>query len=917
MQGSAFAFLRYWGLRARSIALLLVTLVPLLGLALYWTLWEIETARLRVDRDAQELADLVSAQVGRRVGWAHELLSVLSQLTAVRDLKSHAPDRLQLFREILSASPHLANLGLVLADGSVLTTGVPLPSGQAISLKDRPWFQAVMASGRPAVGGFQIGRIIRGPDVIVAHPVFGDGPRPAAVVYGALRLTPLPEEFAGIAIPRGAAWRVVDGQGLVLLDSQPGAEIGAPLRPRRNMVYAQASVPRTPWLVTVSIPRAAALRQAWEPLLRVGAPALLILLLAASVGIGIARGTWRPLRALAAAVRRAGATPAPVAFPTDLGGEVGDVARAFQETLERLTKRQEELAALLDATRMLGASLDVDATLQAIVKQAGLISGAPAVRLFLLDEAGDVLRCRVGIGIPHGEIRHHVVPIGQSFSGEVALVRRPLAVETIVGDPRNADPEFSHRHGLVSYLGLPIIAGDRLVGVLVFNTSEPRVYRDEEITLLSAFAQQAAVALENARLFAEVNRSYDSLRQAQEELIRAEKLRALGQMAAGIAHDLNNMLAAVLGQAELLRLQVADPVVQRGLATLETAAADGAQIVRRLQEFARQRTEAPLGVVDLAATVRDALEITRPRWKDEPQRRGRTIEIRADLEELPPILGRAAEVREVLTNLIFNAVDAMPDGGTLTLAAHQVRADVAPSAVRRSDGTPDPEPAPHPTAAPPHSGEFVELAVSDTGVGMTEETRRRAFDPFFTTKGVQGTGLGLSAAYGVMERHRGSIAVASTPGCGSTFTLRFQVAAAEAPPAPGGAIRTLPAKRILLIDDDPMVRETAARLLDSAGHTVLVAESGPAGLRRLAEGPVDIVLTDLGMPEMTGWEVARAVRGHSPRTPVLLLTGWGDQFQDAAERSLVDGVLGKPFRLEDLLRALAKAIAAREGAATE
>jgi signal transduction histidine kinase len=659
------------------------------------------------------------------------------------------------------------------------------------------------------------------------------------------------------------------------MDSRPSPEIGAPLRPIRNMVYAQATVPQTPWLVAVGLPQATALRQAWEPLLRVGVPAILILLVAAGTGLLVARGTWRPLQVLAAAVRRVGIAPAPLAVPTDLGGEVGEVAHAFQETLARLTKRQEELAALLDATRALGASLDVDATLQAIVEQARLISGAPFVRLFLLDEAAQVLRCRVGIGIPPAEIQDHTVPIGQSFSGEVARTRASLVVESIVQDPRNTDPDFSRRHGLVSYLGLPVVAGDRLLGVLVFNTGAPRTYREEEITLLSAFAQQAAVAIENARLFAEVNRSYDSLRQAQEELVRAEKLRALGQMAAGIAHDLNN-------------LQVSDPAVQRGLAILETAAADGAQVVRRLQEFARQRAEVPLGVVDLAAAVRDALEITRPRWEDEPQRRGRRIEVRADLPPLPPILGRTADVREVLTNLILNAVDAMPDGGTLTFAGRRL---------------------PLPQAA-------AELVVSDTGVGMTDEIRRRVFDPFFTTKGVQGTGLGLSVVYGIMERHGGSVAIDSAPGRGATFTLRFLAADTE-PPAPKGGPPRLSAKRILLLDDEPMVRETAARLLESAGHVVLTAESGSEGLRRLAEEPVDIVLTDLGMPGMTGWEVARAVRARDPRLPIVLLTGWGEQSLDPADRRLVDGILGKPFQLEGLLRAVGAAIAARAGTVTE
>ncbi|HEX7548081.1 MAG TPA: ATP-binding protein, partial [Candidatus Methylomirabilis sp.] len=262
---------------------------------------------------------------------------------------------------------------------------------------------------------------------------------------------------------------------------------------------------------------------------------------------------------------------------------------------------------------------------------------------------------------------------------------------------------------------------------------------------------------------------------------------------------------------------------------------------------------------------------------DEVQRRGHTIHVHVALDDLPPILGHAPEIREALTNLIFNAVDAMPDGGTLTLAG----------------------------SAPPG---WITLQMTDTGIGMPEAVRQKVFEPFFTTKGVKGTGLGLSVVYGIMERHGGRVDVTSVPGQGTTFTLRFQ----QAPPGPsGGAPAPQPAARaslrILVIDDEAAVRRTMTELLRAAGQTVLVAESGPAGLAHLAHTLPDLVLTDLGMPEMSGAEVARRVKAVHPRLPVILLTGWGDTAKlPKADRQSVDRVLGKPVRLADLLRVVAE-----------
>jgi signal transduction histidine kinase/CheY-like chemotaxis protein len=406
---------------------------------------------------------------------------------------------------------------------------------------------------------------------------------------------------------------------------------------------------------------------------------------------------------------------------------------------------------------------------------------------------------------------------------------------------------------------------------------EARRYSAAELAYLTSFADQAAIAIEHARLFAELNLSYQDLRQAQDELVRSEKLRALGQMAAGITHDLNNALAAILGQVQLLGMGAVDPVVREGLSRLETVAMDGAQIVRRLQGFARQQPLEPLGPCDLAQLVQEAVELTRPSWRDEPQRRGIIIEVDTGLAPLPLVLGQPAEIREALTNLVLNAVDAMPRGGQLRIRG-------------RTDG------------------DWVVLEVTDTGTGMSEEVRKRIFDPFFTTKGKLGTGLGLSVVYGIMERHGGRIEVGSVPGRGTTFTLCFRIAPAikAVPSIREGS--PLPPRRLLIVDDDPTVRHTLANLLRSAGHEVIEADGGSEGLARLADSSVDLVLTDLGMPGVSGWDIARASRERRPGLPVVLLTGWGDQpgMEESRERGLVDRVLGKPIRLEDLQAVIAE-----------
>jgi CheY-like chemotaxis protein len=258
-------------------------------------------------------------------------------------------------------------------------------------------------------------------------------------------------------------------------------------------------------------------------------------------------------------------------------------------------------------------------------------------------------------------------------------------------------------------------------------------------------------------------------------------------------------------------------------------------------------------------------------------------DVRVETVPVPAVSADPSEIREVLINLVLNALDAMPDGGVVTLR----------------------------TAA---EGGHVLCAVSDTGIGMTEDVRRRVFDPFFTTKAEKGTGLGLSVAYGIITRHGGEIDVRSEPWRGSTFTIRLPRAPSLGPRRESAAVVEPPRPgKILLIDDEEAVRQTLADVLMSQGHAVSHCADGRTGLARLHAESFDLVFTDLGLPGLSGWEVTRLVKLRQPETPVILITGWGDQIgPEEAQTRGVDFLLAKPFELDGVRAVVAEALARRD-----
>jgi PAS domain S-box-containing protein len=578
-----------------------------------------------------------------------------------------------------------------------------------------------------------------------------------------------------------------------------------------------------------------------------------------------------------------------------------------------ITERKRAEVALRDRTAQLEAvravsaefirELDLDRLLTLLVQRVMRLLGVPTASIRLWEEASGLLMPLGWTAGASSEIVRLPFRLGEGVAGAAAQRRTGLLVNDFRTSPYATPALLAAPH--TAALAEPLLYHDRLVGVIsVDNGTTGRLFTPDDQALLRLFADQAAIAIENARLYTEATRSLQDLQKAQDALVQTEKLRALGQLAGGIAHDLNNKLMVILGQAEILRLTVAHPALAQGLAPLEEAATASAAVVRQVLDFGRQHASVAHTPIALAPVVEEALALTRAQWKDAAERQGASITIHTALADLPPVLGQAAELQKALVQVIGNAVEAMPTGGTLTLAGRVVD--------RWTGGVVDVREPIHPsTASPIHPvSSWVELTVTDTGVGIPAEIQPDLFDPFFTTKGVQRTGLGLAVVYGTLQRHGGTITVTSAPGQGTTFTLRLPAAPAAAPgPAaarPGGTPR-----RLLVIDDEPQVRETLAGLLRAAGHTVTEAASGPAGLALLGTIPVDCVLTDLGMPEMTGWEVAKAVTASWPNLPVLLLTGWGDQTADAPPGHRVARVLSKPIRREELLAVIAEVTGGR------
>ena len=590
-------------------------------------------------------------------------------------------------------------------------------------------------------------------------------------------------------------------------------------------------------------------------------------LAAVACGRWIALRITAPLRQLAQGTEALSAGEMSHRVPVKGAKELADLVRAYNVMMDRVQEKAEESAQFRTALEALNASLEWQ-----VHERTRALKESEAQYKTLVEHSPDSILIVQGgrvrfvnrafietFGITEEQALTPEFDLGRIFDPTSAALARGSLEAWERGEPskpaevlgRDASGNFHHlelRGSRIEYRGAPAAE------CLLVDTTEAK--------------------------------------RLQERLTETEKLRALGELAGGVAHDFNNLLGAIIGRVQLLRRRGFNREIDLEMAVVEKAAQDGRETIRRIQDFSRTRRDKKFSVIDLGELLRDAAEITRTRWKDEAVSRNVRIDLKVDAPTPAFVLANASELREVFTNLVLNAVDAMPQGGRLDLICRQ-------------------------------EGERVFAEVSDTGVGMTETIRRQLFDPFFTTKGSRGMGLGMSVAYGIVTRHEGKIEVRTALGKGTRFVLEFRAAERSAISVAGGDGAAMPQLlrpgRILVIDDEPEVAAVVRDVLVAEGHAVDVAASGTEGVRLASIADFDMVFTDLGMPDISGWQVADQIAQVKPGLPVALVSGWGSSLdEDEAKRRGIVAIVHKPFDIAELVRAateiLSEAMAERSDA---
>lgn len=654
------------------------------------------------------------------------------------------------------------------------------------------------------------------------------------------------------------------------------------------------------WTVVLSEPKSVALAPMTDFRYTFSMVVLLSLWIVSLLSLVQIRRSLVPLEKLQEGTRRIADRDFASPVLVESGDEFQELARSFNTMADRLSKQFNTLAAISEIDRAVLSTLDTE-----------------RIVAIVLARVTEVLPCQgVGVALQDGQVPEvgwmHLRTQDDPDRTMVEPVQLALdALKQLQEDQpylrydKQFVPAFLEplaKRGLHAFLVLPLFRAEQVSGFIALGYEHSPKLDQEDYEQARQLADQVAAALANADDVAQRRRAEEGLlksnkrleealgelKSTQKQMIQQERLRALGQMASGIAHDFNNTLSPIVGFSELLLLNPNTldnrEKVTEHLRIINTAARDATRVVAHLRDFYRKRVEEDVsGSVHLNKLVEQTIQLTQPKWKDQALAAGVTIKLETDLREVPPIAGNESELREVLTNLIFNAVDAMPKSGTLALRTR-----------------PD--------------GDHVLLEVSDSGVGMSAEVRQQCLEPFFSTKGERGTGLGLSMVYAIIRRHHGVIDIESEPGKGTTFRLRLPIQSAAGQPTQVVDASSLwTALHVLVVDDDPLVGRVTTEYLTAMGYTAETAASGSDALAMFSPDRFGLVMTDQGMPGMSGDRLAQAIKERSPETPVIMLTGAGQmKVGEAPQWDAVDVLANKPLTMETLRAALAKAKAWHE-----
>jgi len=572
------------------------------------------------------------------------------------------------------------------------------------------------------------------------------------------------------------------------------------------------------------------------------------------------------------------------------------------------SRQARQLRLLQDVSHQIAAALEVDVVLARLVEAISSSLGYPFVTAALVEDGYLVTRHIVappGIELP-------LLPDKLSLDGPGVSIWAVHHAQPVVCNDVTRDPRFLFRPEISttrSEMVVPLRGRFAVLGVIDLQADHTDAFDNRDLELIATLAEYTTTAIENARLYAaaqersreleqlyqnermllaDMENSYNELlytltelERRDEQIQRNGRLSALGELASGVAHDFNNLLAGILGNTQLLIMDEIDVERRRMLYVIEQAAQDGATTVRRIQEFARTSKPQVEETVNLAEVIDGALAITRPRWHNLAQREGRAIQVRSEIDAPLLVLGNAAELRELLINLIVNAIDALPSGGDLTLRL-----------IERHDCT---------SGAEQH---LAVLEVSDSGIGIPPVLHERIFDSFYSTKlDGKGSGLGLAMCRQIAARHNGRIELHSAAGQGTTFRVLLPIVQQSAAPVPTQAAPPPSlALRVLVVDDDPAVREVLTRVLQRAGHEVTRVASAEEALEQFAPLQYDLIFTDLSLSGMDGATLLRHVRARDPQIVAVIVTGWGKLEAGQHQALGAAAVLTKPFNVSEVLQ---------------
>ena len=921
----------HFSLKRKLALLILGVSLPFFLLWAYGYQNDIREASQRANDQVLRIADSSARQVQNLVEETQNLVHLLADVPVLRSEGRASRDAFLI--RINNTFPAIYNILVTDRAGNVrgsgLDPGIPVPK----NVGDRSYFSQALASNEPVLGEPLLEWSSHRVMIPISFAIRDQAKNPTGIVVAFLDPLKLQETWGGISLPANSVITLFNQQRLILARSlQPKGFVGtyipaeAPLvqqilREGRGIARATYQTDRftrvagfsqvkgTPWYVNVGIPVSEVLGPIRKKSIFEGVLMLAAMFVALVVAVRLGKKIVGPVGQLVVAADKLAHEDyegARVSIPSQ--DEIGHLGSRFEEMrvklhhaklekekwgvhlAEEVAGRTAELTALNDLANTVSQSLNLDHVLSLALAKACEICEVSHGIICLLDKATQEVVLKVHQGFPPEKIeRISRFKVGEGVIGRVFRENSPIIVEDIAHDPSykkltrsRLAVEMGHR----SLAFLPLQASGEILGVMGVLSLHPKIFSEGRMPFLASISQQVAMAIENANLFQELKEAYEEIQKTQDQMLQAERLRVVGEVASGVAHDFNNILVSILAYAELLQNRLQNPVqLEKGLKVIEKAALDGREAVRRLQEYTGQRQARDFRLVDVREVVQDAINQTRPRWFTEARKEEREIKVSCELGEVPLVLGRDSDLRQVLANMILNSVQAMPHGGEILLRSAWVQGEVL-------------------------------IEVRDTGVGIRPGIMKRIFEPFYTTRESAGSGLGLSISMGIIQRHGGSIRVQSGPGEGTTFTVSL-------PPAPE-SIPSLAEKanegevegrsaHVLIVDDDPTVLETLKEILISGNHRVDAVGTGEEALDLFSGKAYDLVITDLGMPGMNGWELCRRVKELKPSVPVILVTGWGDHI-DSEKASLhgIDLLIAKPFGVSQVLGDVDRVLASRQ-----